>query len=183
VPVQFSVHANVQRRHPTHHAWIAEGPGDPRPELARRLVAACAGARTVVAYYASFERSCLRHLIECVPDLAPPLAEIEAKLADLHPVVRNHVYHPDFGGFFSIKQVLPALVAGLGYDDLEIRDGEVATVRLQQLMLGGEELRPGERERLRDALLRYCERDTWAMVRLHERLRALAATDQLELGV
>jgi hypothetical protein len=42
---------------------------------------------------------------------------------------------------------------------------------------------PGEGERLRSALLRYCERDSWAMVRLHQRLRGLAGTEQLELGV
>jgi hypothetical protein len=32
-------------------------------------------------------------------------------------------------------------------------------------------------------LRRYCERDSWAMVRLHQRLAALAGTAQLELGL
>src|SRR2546421_1680139 len=38
----------------------------------------------------------------------------------------------------------------------------------------------GERAALREALLRYCERDTWAMVKLLERLRGFME-DQLEL--
>src|SRR5947209_1822460 len=56
VPVQFSVHAEERGRGLVHHEWIADGPGDRRPALAAALVDACAGGRTVVAYYASFGR-------------------------------------------------------------------------------------------------------------------------------
>jgi predicted RecB family nuclease len=178
VPVQFSVHLEERGRGLTHRQWIADGPDDPRPALAEAVVEACAGARRVVAYYASFERECLRQLRDAVPKLARELERIERRLVDLLPTVRNHVYHPDFGGGFSIKKTLPALVPGLSYADLKVRDGEVATVELQRLMLAG--LAAGERAELREALLRYCERDTWAMVKMLEKLRSLVA-DQLEL--
>jgi hypothetical protein len=180
VPAQFSVHAVGRSGGLAHHEWIAEGPEDPRPALAQALVEACAGARAVVAYYASFERDCLRQLREAVPRLGRELERIERRLVDLLPVVRNHVYHPDFGGSFSIKKVLPALVPGLSYGDLEIADGERATVELLRLMFAGDAMAPADRAALRGALLRYCERDTWAMVKLLERLRGLVA-DQLEL--
>jgi hypothetical protein len=68
----------------------------------------------------------------------------------------------------------------LSYADLAVRDGEVATVELQRLMLAGSELSASDRAELREALLRYCERDTWAMVKMLEKLRGLVA-DQLEL--
>jgi len=180
VPVQFSVHAEERGGGFAHHQWIAGGPDDPRPALAEALVEACAGARKIVAYYASFERECIRQLREVVPRLAKELERIERRLVDLLPTIRNHVYHPDFGGGFSIKKTLPALVPGLSYSDLKVQDGEVATVELQRLMLRGAELPAGERAALRADLLRYCERDTWAMVKLLERLRSLVA-DQLEL--
>ncbi|HXF95692.1 MAG TPA: DUF2779 domain-containing protein [Gemmatimonadales bacterium] len=187
VPVQFSVHTEAPggrgRGRLVHHQWIADGPEDPRPELARRLIDACRGARSVVAYYAKFERACLEHLIAWVPDRAAELEAIKSKLVDLYPAVRNHVYHPDFGGHFSIKNVLPALVPGLSYADLAIGDGELATVELQKLLFKGSELPPADRLILRNDLLRYCERDSWAMVRLLDRLRRLARTDQLELGL
>jgi hypothetical protein len=32
-----------------HHEWLADGPEDPRPALAERLISACADARTIVA--------------------------------------------------------------------------------------------------------------------------------------
>jgi len=90
------------------------------------------------------------------------------------------VYHPDFAGGFSIKKTLPALVPGLSYSDLKVQDGEMATVELQRLMFQGAEMPAGERAELREALLRYCARDTWAMVKLLEKLRGLVAY-QLEL--
>ena len=44
-------------------------------------------------------------------------------------MVRDGCYHPDFRGSFSIKNVLPVLVPGMGYEDLEIADGQTASVR------------------------------------------------------
>ncbi len=180
VPVQFSVHVEERGRGLVHHQWIADGPEDPRPALAEALVEACAGARRIVAYYASFERDCIRQLRDAVPRFAKELDRIAKRLVDLLPAVRNNVYHPDFGGGFSIKKTLPALVPSLSYADLTVQDGEVATVELQRLMFGRDGMPAGERAALREALLRYCERDTWAMVKLLEKLRSLVA-GQLEL--
>src|SRR5438046_1929013 len=180
VPVQFSVHVEERGRGLVHHQWIAEGPEDPRPALAEALVAACTGVRRVVAYHAPFERECIKRLREAAPHLDKELERIERRLVDLLPVIRRHVYHPDFGGGFSIKKTLAALVPGRSYSDLKVQDGEVATVELQRLMFQGAEMPAGERAALREALLRYCERDTWAMVKLLERLRGLVE-DQFEL--
>jgi len=47
-------------------------------------------------------------------------------------------------------------------------------------LMFSEELSPAERVELREALLRYCERDTWAMVKMLAQLRTLVA-EQLEL--
>ncbi|MDD5564411.1 MAG: DUF2779 domain-containing protein [Thermoanaerobaculaceae bacterium] len=110
VPVQFSCDVEAAGETLVHHEWLADGPGDPRPELARALVAACAGARTVVAYNAGFERGCIERLADAVPELADDLLAIAGRLADPLPIVRAHVYHPDFHGSFSLKSVLPALV-------------------------------------------------------------------------
>ena len=180
VPVQFSAHVEERGRGLVHHEWIAAGPDDPRPALAEALVEACAGARRIVAYYASFERDCIRQLRDAVPRYAKELDRIAKRLVDLLPAVRNHVYHPDFGGGFSIKKTLPALVPTLSYADLTVQDGGVATVELQRLLFERDGMAAEERAALREALLRYCERDTWAMVKMLETLRSLVA-DQLEL--
>ena len=44
------------------------------------------------------------------------------------PVLREHYYHPDFHGSFSIKKVLTVLVLELGYHELAIQDGMAAGV-------------------------------------------------------
>jgi predicted RecB family nuclease len=180
VPAQFSCHVESGRDRFAHHSWIAQGPEDPRPLIAQRVVDACRGARKVVAYFANFERDCIRRLALAVPHLAGELTAVEQKLVDLLPLVRNHLYHPDFDGSFSIKRVLPALVPGLSYNDLAIGDGELASVELLRLMFEGDRMPAAERATLRQSLERYCERDTWAMVKLWERIRGLVG-GQLEL--
>ncbi|MGH7299947.1 MAG: DUF2779 domain-containing protein, partial [Candidatus Rokuibacteriota bacterium] len=134
VPVQFSAYVPDAAGALRPHAWLAEGPGDPRPALAERLVAACEGARTLVAYNARFERDRIRELAVAVPPLAGRLEALATRVADLLPVVRNHVYHPDFGGSFSLKRVLPALVSDQGYAGLAIAEGETASLELGRLL-------------------------------------------------
>jgi predicted RecB family nuclease len=174
VPVQFSAYVPDADGALRPHAWLAEGPGDPRPALAERLLAACEGARAIVAYNARFEGDRIRELAAALPHLATRLEGLAARLVDLLPVVRNHVYHPDFGGSFSLKRVLPVLVPELSYRGLAIADGETASLELGRLLFHGDEMEPEERARLRADLLAYCHQDTWGLVRLLERLRGLA---------
>ena len=138
------------------------------------MIEATQGAEKVVIY-SSFERRCIRDLQRAVPELGTELAELEDKLIDLLPVLRNHVYHSDFRGSFSIKYVLQPLVPELSYNDLVIVDGLVASVEIARLLFGAGKIHPNERDRMRQDLLDYCERDTWAMVKLLEALRALAS--------
>ncbi len=176
VPVQFSCHVQAADGSVAHHEWLADGPEDPRDRLAEHLVRACAGAQTIVAYNAGFERRCLQQMAEILPAKEGQLRNIAARLVDLLPVVRNHVYHPDFGGSFSLKSVLHALVPELRYDNLPIAEGETASLELERLLFQGEDLSPEARVGLRAALLRYCHQDTWGLVRLLECLRQLAAS-------
>jgi hypothetical protein len=176
VPVQFSVHVTGVSG-TSAHQWLADPLTDPRPALAEALVRACGSARTVVAYNAKFEKDCLKHLADAVPAYRDVLGEIHARVVDLLPIVRDHVYDPAFGGGFGLKKVLPALVSDpeLSYDGLAVSDGGTATALLARLLLEPERIGgPPERERLRAQLLAYCALDTRAMLRLAEALRAIA---------
>lgn len=169
---QFSYH-ELRGDELFHREWLAEGPVDPRRALAEAMLEATAGARAVVTY-TSYEKTQLKALQGAVPDLAESLGELIGKLVDLHPVIRDQVYHPDFGGSFSLKYVLTPLVPDLTYNDLVIVDGLVASVEIARLLFVEQRIPPHERERLRRDLLEYCKRDTEATVRLYQRLVQLA---------
>ena len=175
VPAQFSCHVVDAQHEVSHHAWMAEGPEDPRPELARHLIEACKGCDVVVAYSASFEKRALRGLAAALPELADDLLEIEALVIDALPLIRDHVYHPDFHGSFSLKAVLPALVPSLSYANLEVASGMVASIALKRRMLGPTQQAGTEEPYSREALLTYCELDTWGVVCLLDRLVELSS--------
>src|SRR5438034_5596656 len=99
---QFSYHERQPDGSYTHAAFLAEGPDDARPPLAAAMVRATANAERVVTYTA-FEKTRVRELQRAVPELAAELAAVESKLIDLHPVVKNRVFHTDFLGRFSLK--------------------------------------------------------------------------------
>jgi hypothetical protein len=174
VPVQFSCHIEERTGDLVHQAWLAEGPEDPREPLAHALIDACQDARAVVAYYASFERGCIERLAAALPHLADPLLTINDRLIDLHPVVKDHVYHPRFDGSFSLKAVVPALMPEMAYDDLEIQEGTTASVAIAKMMFRPDSIADMPLEEFRSNLLAYCERDTEVMVRLLALLRELA---------
>lgn len=175
MPVQFSCHKERRPGWPEHFSFLATDGDDCRERMAEMLLEACEGADGIVAYYAPFERNCIRSLAEAVPSLAGDLETLSGRLLDLHPVVRDYLYDPGFLGSYSLKSVLPVLVPHLGYGDLEIADGQTASERLARLLFQPATLEPHERDSLRKHLLEYCERDTRALVRLLEKIRLLAA--------
>ena len=173
VPVQLSVH----REGPGHrltHEWLADGSEDPRESVARKLIEFTAGARTILAYNAGFERQCIRHLMEHLPRLAARLESVEQRLVDLLPVVRDHVYHPRFAGSFGLKSVAPVLAPDVAYEDLEVAEGEMASQLLYDLLLKGDEMAEGEKRRVRRELLKYCRMDTLALAGVHGALAGMA---------
>jgi len=171
--VQFSYHEEQHGGGHSHVGWLAEGPADPRAEVADRLLEATKGADSIVMY-SSFERTRIRDLQEAVPFRRAELEALEQKLVDLLPVMQNNVYHPDFDGSFSLKYTLSPLVPELSYTDLLIHDGRTASVEIWRLLFVAHLIPTEKRASLRQDLLKYCERDTLATVRLLEKLRELA---------
>jgi len=175
IPVQLSCHLVNADQTETHTQWLFDGHGDPRPGMADAILEACKSAATVTAYSAQFERGCIELVADACPEKAPLLKGIADNLVDLQPIVRENVYDEKFGGSFSIKKVVPALVPNLDYEDLPIAEAETASVQLARLILGGSRIHPEEREELRQSLLEYCKRDTAAMAALSQRLVELAS--------
>jgi predicted RecB family nuclease len=173
IPFQWSLHRLEPDGELSHHEFLASGEENPRRACAESLTAALAADDAPVAVYTRFERTQIKGLMRAFPDLADALHAIAERLVDVHGLARAHVYHPDFCGSFSIKKVAPALAPGFGYGDLDaVAEGNAASAAFLRLARG--ELEPSEAQRMRKALLAYCERDTLALVEVHRALRALA---------
>ncbi len=170
-PFQWSDHVRRPDGSVEHYEFLADGREDPRREFAESLLDRLSDAATIVVY-SSYEQARLKQLQATFPDLRSPIQEIlDRPWVDLLDVVRDHYYHPDFHGSYSIKSVLPALVPGFGYQDLAIHGGEVASIAFLESV--DPRTSPSRREQVRADLLEYCGRDTEAMVLIVEALKAV----------
>lgn len=176
VPFQWSVHVEEANGAVRHEEYLCADPKDSREELAVRLVQVLGSVGTICVY-SGFEKQVLTALGEAVPSLKPKLNRIIKRLYDLLPIVRAHYYHPGFGASYSLKSVLPTLVPSLSYDDLEIQDGGMAGQRYAEMLFG----KPSEEEKAktREALLKYCGRDTYGLVKLRHALSSASGNINL----
>ncbi len=174
IPFQWSLHHVDANGVVSHREFLADAGPDPRRQFAETLVAALKGSKLPIVVYSSYEQTRLAELATHFRDLKQPLRGIIRRLADLLPVVRSAIYHPNFDFSSSIKTAAPALCPDVTYDDLDdIADGGAASTAFW-LMANGR-VDAATSTRLRKSLLAYCQRDTWAMVRLHQGLIALAS--------
>ena len=119
-----------------------------------------------------FEKGVIKKLSELYPDLREHLLNIRENIKDLMiPFQQRKYYTKDMHGSYSIKYVLPALFPNdpsLNYKNLDwIHNGGEAMASFQELTNKTKE----EQNYIRERLLRYCELDTYAMVKIYEKLK------------
>jgi len=130
----------------------------------------------LVAYHATFEKNIIARLTGfCSTEQAAVLKQANSNFVDLLPLMRNHVYHPQFRGRFNLKRVVQALLPDHSYDDLAVKRGDDASRLLEFLLLGNGPSDDTDMEEIRDALLAYCERDTLVLLKLEALLRKMAS--------
>jgi predicted RecB family nuclease len=174
IPLQWSLHYVDPGGGVSHREFLADAGPDPCRQFAETLIAALKGSKLPIIVYSPYEQTRLAELAVHFPDLAKPLRSIIRRLADLLRVVRSSIYHPSFDFSASIKTAAPALCPDVTYDDLDdVADGGAASTAFWLMASGRAD--PTTSTRLRKSLLAYCQRDTWAMVRLHDALIRLAS--------
>ena len=171
IPVQWSNHIEDESGIVTHQEFLHEEPSEPRKRWAEALIESL-GERGSICVYSAYEEAMIRQLAEAFPEFRSAFKPILKRLWDLHPIIKDHYYHPGFKGSYSMKSVLPALAPSLAYDDLPIREGGQAAAEYYRMVFV--ETDWVERAAIREALLRYCARDTFAMVELRRILKEKA---------
>ena len=139
--------------------------------LCKRLCEDIPKDSCVLVYNQSFEISRLKEMAALFPEFRDHLLNIVDNIKDLLPPFKNQDYYvKEMGGSASIKSVLPALFPddpSLDYHNLDqVHKGDEASNAYLSLA----ELSEEEQETLRENMLKYCELDTYAMVKIYEKL-------------
>jgi hypothetical protein len=171
LPVQWSNHIELESGEVLHQEFLHSEASEPRRRWAEALIESVGDSGSILVYSA-YEAGLIRQLADTFPEFKSAFREIGKRLWDLLPVIKDHYYHPAFNGSYSIKSVLPAVVPALGYSDLAIQEGGHAAAEYYRMVFV--ETDWVERETIREALLRYCARDTLAMVELRRVLKGKA---------
>ena len=161
VPFQFSAHVEAADGTIDHVEFLQIDGADPRRACAEAL-ARLPAQGSVIVWFERFEKDRLAELGEDFPDLAPALESLRQRVVDLMLVARDHWYHRDQRGSWSIKRVLPTIAPQLDYMSLEVKDGGEAQNAYREAVTPDTS---EERRAVLDAGLRtYCARDTEAMI-------------------
>lgn len=172
IPFQYSLHyIEHEGGELKHKEFLAESGTDPRRALAKRLCEDIPMNVCVTAYNKAFECTRIKELAETYPDLAEHLTDIRNNIVDLLvPFQSGWYYNKAMGGSFSIKSVLPAIFPddpSLDYHNLEgVHNGGEAMTIFPKIQY----MSPENQKTARHNLLKYCELDTYAMVKVWEEL-------------
>ena len=167
IPFQWSCHIEHESSTIEHKEFLDTKNLDPRRKFTVSLIDIL-GSSGAIFVYSSFEGSRIREMGRLLPDLQPRLKEIEGRLFDLYKLSKEHYYHPDMKGSWSIKKLLPTFT-NLSYGDLAVQNGGMAQEAYKQLVCP--KLSDGAKQEIRKNLLKYCEQDTWAMVEIVKRFQ------------
>ncbi len=157
-----------------HREFLGVPEADPRRDLAEHLLRDIPKNACILTYNSSYEKKRIAELAALFPDLSEELMRLHAHILDLMPLFqKKQVYDRRMKGSYSLKAILPALFPDnplLDYGTLSgVRSGGDAADAFPML----ERLSEEERAALRQEMLRYCALDTYAMVKIVEKLREI----------
>ena len=171
---QYSLHYYLEEDGELFHKeYLSDDyDGNPMYGLCKRLCEDIPMNSCVLVYNKSFECARLKEMAELFPEFREHLLNIKENIIDLMvPFANQDYYLKDMGGRWSIKVVLPSLFPddpNLDYHNLDqVHKGDEAS----NAYLSLKDLSKEEQEVLRSNMLKYCALDTYAMVKIYEKLK------------
>ncbi len=165
LPFAYSLHERKENGELIYQTFLAEAGPDPRQEFIHKFLADTEGEAFILSYDVTAERMALNLLKQQFPEHAEQLEQRLKRLRDLmQPFQQGWYHHPKMNGSISLKNVLPALVPDLNYNDLAIQNGSHAMAIYEKL----ESADLFERAEKITALEEYCRLDTLGMVKIFE---------------
>ncbi|MFZ1281823.1 MAG: DUF2779 domain-containing protein [Ignavibacteriaceae bacterium] len=172
IPFQYSLHYKKSKKSEVKHfEFLAETGNDPKIKFIENLLRDTKNEGDILTYNKSFEVLRLKEIAEIFPKYKKEIEERINRVKDLMlPFQKKYYYNYKMHGSYSIKYVLPALISELSYKDLGINEGGLASIAFESLYYETDLMRIAD---TRTNLLEYCKLDTYAMVKLLEKLESL----------
>ena len=174
LPFQYSLHIIKEPGADLiHKEFLHTLDTDPTPGVLEALKRDIGPQGTVLAWYDIFEKGRNELMAELQPEYKDFTNDLNGRMLDLMtPFAKGYYADKDFFGSASIKKVLPVIAPDLSYGDLDIQEGSSAQ-RLWMQSVYENVHSPIDKAKIMDDLRKYCELDTYAMVRIYEFLAAL----------
>jgi len=171
-PFQYSLHIEQEDGSLEHKEYLATPGQDPREDVARLIVENIPKNACIMAYSISFEKGIIRNLAKNYPVHKDHLMNVHDNFIDLAiPFQKGDYWMPSMQNHYGLKYALPAIVPEMkeSYPDLDgVHNGSDAMAMFKKL---GEATDFDEIAKIKSALLEYCKLDTYAMVKILEKLK------------
>lgn len=174
IPFQYSLHIIKEKEAPLEHKEFLADINDENMirTFAENMIKDMPEEGSVIVYTSGFESTRNKEIGEMFPDLSSQMEMFNNNMVDLMAPFRARDYYTkEMKGSYSIKYVLPALYPDdpeLDYSNLPlVHKGDEAS----EAFLSLKDKNSEEQEIIRDALLKYCELDTLAMIKIWQNFK------------
>lgn len=170
-PFQYSLHildsSNASLR---HEEYLHRENSNPVPNLLNKMKKDIGNSGTILSWNMSYEKGCNAIMACLYPEHKEFLDDLNERINDLMiPFSQMWFVDKDFFGSASLKKVLPVLVPELSYKELDVSDGMLARRMFTQTIFEGK--CPDKKEKILEDLSKYCTLDTYAMIKIFEKLK------------
>ncbi len=176
IPFQYSIHVIKNKNEKAVElSFLGDEGIDPRKKFIERLIVDLDTQGSILVYDALMERNILNGLKKDFPEYTSQIESVLKRIVDLiQPFNERSYYDPKMKNLTSIKNVLPALVSDLHFNELKISSGSMAMIAYEKLQKETDMFKIAE---VREHLLEYCRMDTFAMIKVFEVLKKAVDRD------
>ena len=171
IAFSYSIHIEYENGEIEHREFISSIEEDPKKALSLAINKDIKNEGTYIAYNIDFEKYVLRKLSFYNQELSDKVQYINDRFKDLAYIFKHHYYYlPSMNGSHSIKKVLPAIFPDdEHYKGLNLVQSGYDAMHSYLKLKNIDDKK--KREEIVNALKKYCEMDTFSMIRIVKHLR------------
>ena len=168
VPIQYSLFRLDKDEKIEHFEFIQENYSEKITSgIMRSLKKYMLDEGTIICWNKSFEIGRLKKLGELHPENKDYIDSVIEKVFDLMEIFSKNLYVDyRFIGSNSLKNVLPVLIEGEGYENLSVQDGAQAITEWEKIIF--QNISNDEKKSTIDSLLEYCKYDTYSLIKIYK---------------